>query len=192
MEIYRFENFISDEDNKVILDFIKDNPEWKALGQEKKFNSQQKNMLIRNNDNLHLKNINNMFDILDKYNKKIADTLYEKNLLTNNIFGAPPSLFRYKKGYNLPAHHDTRYSKWIEYASVIYYNDDYEGGNLNFPILNLSLKPKSKELIIFSQKTNDYLHEVERVTEGIRYSSATWWGSTGSEKEDLLEYRVDG
>ena len=92
----------------------------------------------------------------------------------------------------MPAHTDTKYSKWIEYASVIYYNNDYKGGKLNFPLLNISIEPKERELIIFSQKTDDYLHEVQIVTEGTRYSSATWWGPTGSDKEELIEYNING
>jgi predicted 2-oxoglutarate/Fe(II)-dependent dioxygenase YbiX len=86
---------------------------------------------------------------------------------------------------------DTRYSKWITYASVIYFNDDYEGGELSFPKLNTKIKPKTRELIIFSQIEDEYYHEVKRIKEGIRYSSATWWGSEKSEKDPVMEFNFE-
>jgi predicted 2-oxoglutarate/Fe(II)-dependent dioxygenase YbiX len=100
----------------------------------------------------------------------------------------PPTLFKYSKGYSLPLHMDTKYSKWITYASVIYFNDEYDGGELSFPNLNVSIKPKARELIIFSQTEDDYYHEIKRIKDGIRYSSATWWGSEEEQENNVIGY----
>jgi hypothetical protein len=187
MKIYRFEDFVSKEDQSLILEFYKNNPKWKPIPGEKKFSSQQKNMLISNEDNSHIAGSKEVFDILDKYSYKIAELLHKEKIIENHIFVMPPTLFKYSKGYSLLAHMDTRYSKWISHASVLYFNDDYSGGELSFPLLNISIRPKARELILFSQEDKEYLHEVKIITDGIRYSSATWWGS-----EEAVEDNVTG
>ncbi len=191
MKIYRFEDFVSIEDQKNILKFCEDNPKWSPITGDKKFSSQQKNMVSANGDNSHLIGIDDTMKILDKYNYEIAKVLNKEKLIQHNVFGMPPTLFKYSKGYSLPLHMDTRYSKWITYASVIYFNDDYEGGELSFPKLNTKIKPKTRELIIFSQIEDEYYHEVKRIKEGIRYSSATWWGSEKSEKDPVMEFNFE-
>ena len=103
----------------------------------------------------------------------------------------PPSLYKYSKGYSLPLHMDTKYYKWITYASVIYFNDDYEGGELSFPKLNINIKPKARELIVFSQTENEYYHEIKRIKEGTRYSSATWWGSEKGIEDNVIGFSFE-
>lgn len=187
MKIYRFEDFVSQEDQKAIVDFCASNPKWKPITGEKKFSSQQKNMLISNEDNSHLPGSAEVFSILDRYSYKIAELLHNEKIIEKNIYVMPSTLFKYSKGYSLLAHMDTRYSKWITHASVLYFNDDYEGGELSFPLLNISIRPKAGELIIFSQEDQEYLHEIKIIKDGIRYSSATWWGS-----EEAVEDNVTG
>ena len=191
MKIYRFEDFVSAEDQKSILDFCQNNPKWSPITGDKKFSSQQKNMVSANGDNSHLIGIDNTMEILNKYSYEIARVLHKEKLIQNNVFGMPPTLFKYSKGYSLPVHMDTRYSKWITYASVIYFNDDYDGGELAFPNLNLSIKPKARELVIFSQTEDDYYHEIKRIKEGMRYSSATWWGSEEEPKDNVIGYNFE-
>lgn len=191
MEIYRFENFVSIEDQKNILKFCEDNPKWSPITGDKKFSSQQKNMVSANGDNSYLVGIDDTMKILDKYNYEIAKVLNKEKLIQHTVFGMLPTLFKYSKGYSLPLHMDTKYSKWITYASVIYFNDDYEGGELSFPKLNTSIKPKAGELIIFSQTEDNYYHEIKRIKTGIRYSSATWWGSEEDPKDNVIGYNFE-
>ena len=191
MKIYRFEDFVSIDDQNTILDFCEKNPKWRPITGEKKFSSQQKNMIIASDDNAHLPGADKVFEILDKYSYKIAETIHKEKIIENTIFGMPPTLFKYPKGYSLLAHMDTRYSKWISHASVLYFNEDYSGGELAFPLLDITIMPKPRELIIFSQQENEYLHEIKRIKDGIRYSSATWWGSEKSEEDSVSEFNFE-
>ena len=191
MEIYRFENFVSIEDQNSIIKFYLDNPKWETLKNEKKFSTQQKNMLYTKENNEHLIGIDSAMEILNKYNYEVAKVLNKEKLIEHNVFGMPPSLYKYSKGYSLPLHMDTKYYKWITYASVIYFNDDYEGGELSFPKLNINIKPKARELIIFSQTENEYYHEIKRIKEGTRYSSATWWGSEKGIEDNVIGFNFE-
>ena len=64
-------------------------------------------------------------------------------------------------------------------ASVYYINDDYEGGEINFPDHNLNIKPKANSLIIFPGNEN-YVHEVRKIIDKDRYTSSMWFQYTGS------------
>jgi hypothetical protein len=56
----------------------------------------------------------------------------------------------------------------IEDRSVLLYlNDDYEGGNLEFPNQNISLKPKTGTLVFF-EGNEDTIHGVSEVLSGER------------------------
>jgi predicted 2-oxoglutarate/Fe(II)-dependent dioxygenase YbiX len=61
---------------------------------------------------------------------------------------------------------------------LIYLNDDYEGGNLVFPELHISIKPKKGMLVAFPS-THHYLHGVEPVTKGERFAIVTWMTVNG-------------
>lgn len=55
--------------------------------------------------------------------------------------------------------------------SLVYYiNDNYEGGELEFPHLNVTIKPLAGELIIFPSNYL-FLHEAKKVTAGVKYSA---------------------
>jgi predicted 2-oxoglutarate/Fe(II)-dependent dioxygenase YbiX len=56
---------------------------------------------------------------------------------------------------------------------LLYLNDDYEGGDLVFPDLNIKVQPKRGMLVAFPS-THHYLHGVEPVTEGERFVMVTW------------------
>ena len=56
---------------------------------------------------------------------------------------------------------------------VFYLNDEFEGGDFIFPEHNIRVRPKPGMLVTFPS-SHDYLHGVEPVTRGKRYSIVTW------------------
>ncbi|MET0533897.1 MAG: 2OG-Fe(II) oxygenase [Steroidobacter sp.] len=63
--------------------------------------------------------------------------------------------------------------------SVVYFlNDDFDGGELFFPKLNLLIKPEAGTLVCFPSDHN-YIHGVKPVTEGRRYTVVTWMRVAG-------------
>jgi hypothetical protein len=70
---------------------------------------------------------------------------------------------RHYPGSHLAEHIDGQGNSDLKYATVVYLNDDYEGGELYFRDLDLKIKPPIKSLLIFS---SDLLHGVEKVLDG--------------------------
>lgn len=104
-----------------------------------------------------------------------------------DAFGLQPSLYsdlinfaRWPEGYELQPHADSENPggiehpfPWRDFATVIYLNDDYEGGEIYFPNLGIELKPTPRTLIIFPG-TLFFLHGVRRVTKGSRQTIASF------------------
>lgn len=69
----------------------------------------------------------------------------------------------------LKSHYDQYSDKLVEYAAVLYINDDYIAGELFFPRLNFSLKPEPATLMLFPG-TELFEHGVTPVGAGpVRY-----------------------
>lgn len=82
-------------------------------------------------------------------------------------------VLKYKESGFLPAHSDHGISSRV-LSALLYLNDDYEGGTLRFPHLNLELKPEAGTILFFPSNFV-YVHEVDAVTKGIRYSLPNWY-----------------
>ena len=76
---------------------------------------------------------------------------------------------RMQDGVELKAHTDQHTDPSINYATIIYLNDNYNGGELFFSNKDLQLKPKPGSLVIFPG-TDEFNHGVRHVEPGpIRY-----------------------
>jgi hypothetical protein len=76
---------------------------------------------------------------------------------------------RMQEGVELKSHTDQHTDPSIEYAAIIYLNDDYLGGELFFENLQIEMKPDSGSLVLFPGN-DEYRHGVRHVVPGpIRY-----------------------
>jgi hypothetical protein len=57
---------------------------------------------------------------------------------------------------------------------IIYLNDGYEGGEINFETHDICIKPKTGDLVIFPGNMH-YAHEVKRIVSGDRYTLPIWF-----------------
>ena len=73
--------------------------------------------------------------------------------------------------YNPYLKHNTPHR---DYSSIIYLNDNYEGGNTIFPNQNYKTTPKAGKLIVFPSGSS-HPHGVTEVTSGVRYTLAMWF-----------------
>jgi predicted 2-oxoglutarate/Fe(II)-dependent dioxygenase YbiX len=70
--------------------------------------------------------------------------------------------------------------------SVVYFlNDDFEGGELFFPNLDLLIEPEAGTLVCFPSDHN-YIHGVKPVTTGRRYTVVTWMRVKGMPSLDEI------
>lgn len=87
-------------------------------------------------------------------------------------------LIKFEEGYSMNEHADTA----GDFAAIYYINDDYSGGEINFPDHKLKIKPKANSFITFPSNS-DYWHEVLENTGKERYSSTLWFHFAGSSLE---------
>jgi hypothetical protein len=74
-------------------------------------------------------------------------------------------------------HNDDCFTYPRTLSVVIYLNDDYEGGEIDFKFFNISYKPKSGDILLFSSAF-PYMHEVKPITKGCRNAAVTWYSYT--------------
>lgn len=85
------------------------------------------------------------------------------------VFDGIGTIQRQYSGAQLTEHVDNHSDPFIEYAVIIYLNDDYVDGELFFSKLGLEVKPPKKSMIIFPSGEN-YLHGVRPPGDGpLRY-----------------------
>jgi predicted 2-oxoglutarate/Fe(II)-dependent dioxygenase YbiX len=58
-------------------------------------------------------------------------------------------------------------------SAILYLNDDYEGGHLEFPNFGIKIKPQAGMLILFPSNYA-YTHAAHPVTKGTKYALVTW------------------
>jgi len=76
--------------------------------------------------------------------------------------------------------------------SIVYFlNDDFAGGELVFPQLDLTIKPAAGTLVCFPSDHN-YIHGVQPVTSGHRYTLVTWLRVKGTPSmEEINQMYMD-
>jgi hypothetical protein len=82
------------------------------------------------------------------------------------------NFIKYGPGQHFQEHADHGFSYIATVSLVAYPNDNYEGGELFFPKLNLSIKPKAGDLYIFPS-TFLFSHRAMPVYSGTKYSIVT-------------------
>lgn len=89
--------------------------------------------------------------------------------LTHEGYG----LLRYEGGQEYKAHYDGGTQTGRTISAICYLNDDYEGGEIEFPRFNVKIKPQAGMLILFPSNFA-YMHVAHPVTKGTKYAMVTW------------------
>lgn len=82
------------------------------------------------------------------------------------------NFIKYEPGQYFETHCDHGFTYNSTTSLVGYLNDDYEGGELYFPLQDLTIKPKIGDLYIFPS-TYVYPHKAMPVKDGLKYSLVT-------------------
>lgn len=83
------------------------------------------------------------------------------------------NLLKYQTGQEYGAHYDGNTGTARVVSPILYLNDDYEGGELEFVNFNLKIKPKAGTLYIFPA-SYPYRHIAHPVKSGTKYAIVTW------------------
>ena len=90
-------------------------------------------------------------------------------------------LVRYAPGGHYIPHSDVGRLTMNRYYTVLcYLNDDFEGGNTQFPALDYAVRPQSGKAILFPSR---YLHGGEPVTRGEKYILVSWITGTPQQQD---------
>ena len=98
---------------------------------------------------------------------------YQNNYGIDCLWHDSYQILKYGVGQKFTNHIDDHPDYHRRISTLYYINDDYSGGEINFPRFNLSFKPKANQMIIFPS-TYVYNHSVSPVTEGERYAVVSW------------------
>jgi len=83
------------------------------------------------------------------------------------------SILKYGIGQKFTNHIDN-HRNYPRTVSLVYYmNENYSGGEINFPRFGITYKPKANELLMFPSNYV-YNHSVSEVTDGFRYAVVSW------------------
>jgi len=112
--------------------------------------------------------------VYDDYNSVLQVCLndYEKRFNFKMNYMEAINFVRYGEGQHFSVHTDDGFSYSCTLSSVGYLNDEYEGGEIWFPNLNLKFKPQKGDILFFPS-TYIYAHSALPVSSGIKYSAVT-------------------
>lgn len=92
-----------------------------------------------------------------------------------------PNIRKWESGDSQPLHADGEDLEGkpneaypVDYASVIYLNDNYDGGELCFPLQGITFKPVAGTAAFFPAN-KWYRHSVSKIANGTRYTSPQFW-----------------
>jgi hypothetical protein len=101
--------------------------------------------------------------------------------LTTPLFADTVQLVRWREGMSMPPHADRANPDgsphgmpFRDFASIVYLNDDYEGGSLYFPRLDLVVKPGTGMLLAFTAGWH-HEHAVLKVLKGDRLTMPAFY-----------------
>jgi predicted 2-oxoglutarate/Fe(II)-dependent dioxygenase YbiX len=83
------------------------------------------------------------------------------------------NMLKYSTGQEYHAHYDGGTGSGRSLSAIVYLNDDYEGGHVEFVNYGVKIKPKPGMLLLFPS-SYAYRHIAHPVTSGTKYAIVTW------------------
>lgn len=166
-DIYEIENFLTFEENQKFLEYCKnlDEPAWWVKDEKEEVSYHLDGKMCFWNDE-------ETPELFDNLNKKI-ETLFSSY---HSLVKA--QLFRNLKTQSIREHRDNitgvhnLKKHQNRYGIVVYFNDEYTGGEIFYPYYGIYHKPKSGSLIMHG---GNILHGTTEVSnDAIRYFSTSF------------------
>jgi hypothetical protein len=145
---------------------------------DNKLNDEKK---LRTSSNMYIANYMHTNEYLNNFDKKCNDVInlvlpgYVRHFgITEEIYNKEHfQLLKYTSGGKFDRHYDSFPAAKRAVSVLIYLNDEYEGGEIEFVNFNVKIKPKSGTLILFPSNY-PYAHIAHPVTSGTKYVVVTW------------------
>jgi hypothetical protein len=121
-------------------------------------------------NNAGLQNIHNQMYVL------LSSSLaaYRKRYgIEEDLWHEPYNMLKYSGGQEYKAHYDGNTSIKRCVSAIVYLNNDYEGGHVEFTNFGIKIKPEPGMLLLFPSNYA-YTHIAHPVTSGTKYAIVTW------------------
>jgi predicted 2-oxoglutarate/Fe(II)-dependent dioxygenase YbiX len=168
LKIMKISDFISEDfSNKLIKEFV-DNPGWEKKGFHKA-------MVLMNTDVFKNQLLKAEWNSLVFNIKKESETFFNKKLINKILY-----VQRWFTGGFGEKHNDTHNydgtPRNLSYniSTILFLYNNFDGGYLEFPDLNIQIKPEPGDLIIFNGNKNNE-HQVSKIIDGIRCTVVAFW-----------------
>lgn len=151
-QVYEILDFITEEEQIFFLSIAKNST-------EKDWPTQMDNEFKKNDEGIS----GTIFPLGKLYKEerheidKKIQSLFQNFTRMNTI----AAIQRYKPTKGMGLHKDDMLDSTVQYGLVIYLNDDYEGGEINYPDLNLTIKPKARSIIFHPAEIEHEVLEVK-------------------------------
>jgi Rps23 Pro-64 3,4-dihydroxylase Tpa1-like proline 4-hydroxylase len=167
-------NLIEESDkNLTIHTSIPSWQEWIASGDEEYVFGYQKRFknFVDEDIDINIKTINSILKQAIVGSSEDYSKYYSVNIGTL----MPLSISKYSTGKSMGPHVDD-YNNGDDpnISVVLYLNDNYEGGEINFPNQNITIKPEAGSIVIFPS-VDPYYHQSLPVISGVKYMSPGFW-----------------
>ena len=121
------------------------------------------------NDNL--RGFNNLLS--DVIMQAVVSYTRDLNIREPIYFSEGINLLKYQLGQEYKAHYDGGTLSGRSISPILYLNDSYEGGEIEFVHHNFKYKPTAGTLVLFPASF-PYAHIAHPVTNGTKYAAVTW------------------
>jgi hypothetical protein len=105
--------------------------------------------------------------------EKIVEN-YQVRFQIKPIFSKDTVLLRYEQGNMFHGHFDASKTYHRIVSVVMFLNEDFTGGELEFKEFGLKIKPQAGDVLVFPS-SYPYMHKVNSVKFGVRYSVVKWY-----------------
>jgi hypothetical protein len=131
------------------------------------------NILLQNDIVEDVKNLADKYkSIFKSIDECIWDYRNSFNLFLNNVEAM--QLLKYENNAQYHAHHDHTSTNQRVLSLVACFGEDFDGGELEFPYFNKTIKLEKNSLVIFPSNF-PYTHIAHPVTSGTKYSMVMWF-----------------
>lgn len=166
--IEKIENFSSNNVEQGFVPATVDNSK-KIIGQ-----SRTNMHMSLNNSAIYSEQMKKIYDQCYKltwataigYNEHFG--LYEKTYFNESF-----NILRYQTGQEYKAHYDGGTAGARSISPILYLNDNYDGGEIEFVNFDIKIKPEPGMLVLFPSSF-PYAHIAHPVTNGTKYAIVTW------------------
>jgi hypothetical protein len=189
--IVEIKDFVSAEEAKAMIDYFESKGvNWGPIA----FFGSEGMSVVHEDKNIEQFGLPADFfgKLMGKY-KEAIETIFERKVKPVNICHAQ----KWNIGGHASPHADNSEMDGTpnpfetnKFVSLLYLNDDYEGGELYFPDLGIEFQPASLSWVAFNGGIEN-LHGVKPILDGVRYTFVSFWDFEEAEYDENTRQRWD-